>query len=69
MGADVGIAAVGAGAGEAPGTVHLGLALGERVETREVRLPGDRERVRQYAVISLLDCLRQSLLLSQESAA
>jgi nicotinamide-nucleotide amidase len=48
--------------GQPVGTVFLGLALGEHVEAREVRLPGDPDRVRQYAVISVLDLLRRRLL-------
>jgi hypothetical protein len=42
--------------------VFLGLAQGDHVDAREVRLPGDRDRIRQYSVISLLNFLRLSLL-------
>jgi len=35
--------------GLAPGTVFVGLDLGERVEHVALRLPGDRPRVRAYA--------------------
>jgi len=42
--------------------VFIGLAMGERTEAKEVRLPGDPDRVRQYAVISALDLLRRRLL-------
>jgi nicotinamide-nucleotide amidase len=67
LGADVGLATTGVAGpdeqdGQPVGTVFLGLALGEHVETREVRLPGDPDRVRQYAVISVLDLLRRRLL-------
>ena len=49
--------------GVAPGTVFVGLALpGDRLVTRELRLPGDRPRVRQYGAISALDLLRRQLL-------
>ena len=66
LAADVGIAACGVAGPEAqdghrPGTAFLGLALGNRAESAEVRLPGDRERIRQYAVISLLNFLRRNL--------
>ena len=66
-GADVGLATTGVAGpdeqdGQPVGTVFLGLALGEHVEAREVRLPGDPDRVRQYAVISVLDLLRRRLL-------
>jgi nicotinamide mononucleotide (NMN) deamidase PncC len=33
-----------------------------RTEAREMRLPGDRERVRQYGAISALDLLRRALI-------
>jgi len=72
--ADIGLATTGVAGpdeqeGRAVGTVFLGLALGDRIEAREVRLPGDRERIRQYAVISLLNFLRQSLLDQADEAA
>jgi nicotinamide-nucleotide amidase len=72
-GADVGLAASGVAGpeaedGMAPGTVFLGMALGAGTSAREVRLPGDRNRVREYAVISLLDFLRCHLLAEQAAA-
>lgn len=49
--------------GVAPGTVFVGLVFGGReVVTRELRVPGDRARVRQFAAISALDVLRRTLL-------
>ena len=47
--------------GQRVGTVHIGLSGpdGERVET--LRLPGDRERVRQVCVVHALDALRRIL--------
>jgi nicotinamide-nucleotide amidase len=63
--------------GEPPGTVYLAVSgggepgantgaagEGEPVPTASIRvaLPGDRERVRQFACISLLDLLRRVLL-------
>jgi nicotinamide-nucleotide amidase len=67
LGADVGLATTGVAGpeeqdGHVPGTVFLGLALGERVEAKVVRLPGDPNRVREYSVISVLDLLRRRLL-------
>ena len=67
LGADVGLALTGVAGpdeleGNPPGTVVVGLALpGGRVASRRLRLPGDRERVRQMSVISALDLLRHAL--------
>ncbi|MCM3885347.1 competence/damage-inducible protein A [Frankia sp. R82] len=66
LGADYGLSTTGvAGPGSAeghpPGTVHLGLAGPAGVITRLVRLPGDRARVRTFAVVSALDLLRRTL--------
>jgi nicotinamide-nucleotide amidase len=66
LGATVGVSTTGVAGpdeleGQPPGTAWLGLALGDRVEAVEVRVPGDRERVRQYASISALDRLRRAL--------
>ena len=63
LGADVGIATTGVAGpaeqeGHPPGAVFLGLAHGEHAEALRVRLPGDRRRVREYAVISVLNLLR-----------
>jgi nicotinamide-nucleotide amidase len=67
LGADVGLGVTGVAGpdaleGEPPGTVHLAVVVGdaEPVTTR-VTLPGDRERVRQFACISLLDMARRLL--------
>ncbi len=67
LGADVGLATSGvAGPSElediAPGTVCLGVAIGDDVVTATVRLPGDRARVSQFAAISASDLLRRTLL-------
>jgi nicotinamide-nucleotide amidase len=66
LGADVGLATTGVAGptemeGQPPGTVWLGLAVGEERSAVHVRLPGDRDRVRQMACISLLDRLRLTL--------
>ncbi len=66
-GADVGLGITGVAGpddqeGVAPGTIFVGLALpDEPTQTRQLRVPGDRERVRQYGAISALDLLRRAL--------
>lgn len=67
LGADVGIAITGVAGpdeqdGRPVGAVCLALALpGEATEVVSVRLPGDRERIRQFGTISLLNMLRLRL--------
>ena len=67
LGADVGIAVTGvAGPAEqdnrAVGTVFFAIALpGHEPLAVSTRLPGDRERIRQFATISLLNLVRQRL--------
>jgi nicotinamide-nucleotide amidase len=67
LGSDVGLAITGV-AGPAsqddqpPGTVFVGLARsGEPTRSFAFNVPGDRDRVRQYATIAALDLLRRSL--------
>ncbi len=66
-GADVGLGITGVAGpddqeGVEPGTIFVGFALPDRpTETRQLRVPGDRERVRQYGAISALDLLRRTL--------
>ena len=60
---DVGLAATGVDAAEAQseypvGTVCLGLAVRGETEAQQLRLPGRREQLRQFTVISLLNWLR-----------
>ncbi|MGH9036905.1 MAG: CinA family nicotinamide mononucleotide deamidase-related protein, partial [Acidimicrobiia bacterium] len=68
MGADVGLGVTGVAGpteqdGEPVGTVWFGVALpGVAPEAVKARLPGDRERVRQFSTISLLNLLRLRLL-------
>jgi nicotinamide-nucleotide amidase len=69
LGADVGISVTGVAGpaeqdGQPPGTVFIGIAMpgDDEGEARQLRLPGDRERVRQFSAISLLDALRYRLL-------
>jgi nicotinamide-nucleotide amidase len=47
--------------GKPVGTVFAGLAGPDGVTTRLLRLPGDRPRVRTYAVVAALDALRRRL--------
>lgn len=67
LGCDVALAITGVAGpeeqdGRPPGTVFVGVALGDAgTEAVEIHLPGDRERVRQYATISALDILRRRL--------
>ena len=66
LGADVGLSTTGVAGpaeqeGQPPGTVWLGMAVGDDVDAVRLRLPGDRDRVRQLSVISLLDRLRHRL--------
>jgi nicotinamide-nucleotide amidase len=85
LGADVGLGVTGVAGpdtqdGEAPGTAYLA-AVGSRHAVAQhdpdepataairVTLPGDRERVRQFACISVLDLLRRVLLRWDREAA
>jgi nicotinamide-nucleotide amidase len=67
LGADIGLGVTGVAGpdpmeGLPPGTVFLAAAIGDAEPVvRPVTLPGDRERVRQFACISLLDMLRRML--------
>ncbi|HUI01979.1 MAG TPA: competence/damage-inducible protein A [Acidimicrobiales bacterium] len=75
LGAAVGLALTGVAGpdsqeGVAPGTVFIGVAgPGSAADAVEIRLPGDRERVRQFAAISALDLLRRRLLAEVPDAA
>jgi nicotinamide-nucleotide amidase len=66
--ADVGLGVTGVAGpeeqeGQPPGTVFFGLAIGDaRAEAVGTQLPGQREMVRQFATISLLNLLRLKLL-------
>jgi nicotinamide-nucleotide amidase len=67
-GSDVGLGITGVAGpddqeGVAPGSIFIGLRLPDgSTSTRELHLPGDRERVRQYGAISALDLLRRTLI-------
>ena len=68
FGADVGLGVTGVAGpdeqeGQAAGTVFFGLAIGDGpVEAVGTQLPGQREMVRQFATISLLNLLRMKLV-------
>ena len=62
--ADIGLSTTGQhdlGEVGAAGQTYLGIADGNATVVERVRLPGDRERVRQFSVISLLNALRLRL--------
>ena len=67
---DVGLAITGVAGpdpqeGQSPGIVFVGLACpGRETASFGFRLPGDRDRVRQYATIAALDLLRRTLRVS-----
>ena len=66
IGADVGLATTGVAGpdsqeGVEPGTVFVGFCIDGAVDSVELRLPGDRARVRSLGTISALDILRRRL--------
>jgi nicotinamide-nucleotide amidase len=67
LGADVGLSMTGVAGPDSqddmpPGTVFVGLARpGHATEAYSFTVPGDRDRVRQYATIAALDLLRRTL--------
>ena len=66
LGADIGLSVTGVAGpdeqdGQPPGTVFVGLAMGNQLEHAALRLPGDRPRIRAYSAISALDVLRRAL--------
>ena len=68
LGANVALATTGVAGpaeqeGQAVGTVFLGLAMDGASEAQQLQLPGDRQRIRQYAVISALNLLRKRLIM------
>jgi nicotinamide-nucleotide amidase len=67
LGADIGISTTGLHDVDLPsdlppGTTFLGIASAAGTDVEKVPFPGDRERIRQFAVISLLNYLRLKLL-------
>jgi nicotinamide-nucleotide amidase len=67
LGADVGLSITGVAGpaeqdGQPVGTVWFGIAIGDEVDATHARLPGDRQRIRQFATIWLGDQARKRLL-------
>ncbi len=67
LGADVGIGVTGVAGpaeqeGQPVGTVYLGVAVADEGEALGTRLPGDRQRIREFSTISVLNLLRERLL-------
>jgi len=66
LGSDLGLGVTGVAGpddqdGERPGTVFVGWSLDGAEGSTQLRLPGDRPRIRAYASISALDALRKVL--------
>ncbi len=67
LGADIGLSVTGVAGpteqdGQPAGTVFFGICMNGSTDATHLQLPGDRDRVRQFAAISLLDLLRRRLL-------
>jgi nicotinamide-nucleotide amidase len=67
LNADVGLAITGVAGpaeqdGQPVGTVIVGLALDDTIESMPLRLPGDRQRIREFSTITALNLLRLRLL-------
>jgi nicotinamide-nucleotide amidase len=67
LGADVGLALTGVAGpseqdGQPVGTLHIAIATDAGTHVASLRLPGQREQMRQFAVINALDLLRRHLL-------
>jgi nicotinamide-nucleotide amidase len=66
LGADVAVAVTGSAGPEPleepPGTVVIAVSTPEDTRSRQLRLPGDRERVRAYSVTAALHLTRLALL-------
>ena len=67
LGADVGLSITGVAGpdpqdGQPVGTVFVGVSDDRGTVVQQLKLPGDRERVRQFSAISAVDLLRRHLL-------
>jgi nicotinamide-nucleotide amidase len=65
--ADVGLALTGVAGpeeqdGQPVGTLCIGIAIDGKTSARTVRLPGQREQMRQFSVITSLDLLRREIM-------
>jgi PncC family amidohydrolase len=66
LGADVGLSLTGVAGpdeqdGQPVGTLYVGIVGPDFDEVRHMRLPGQRDQIRQFAVITALDHLRAVL--------
>jgi PncC family amidohydrolase len=71
LGADVGLGVTGVAGpaeqeGQPVGTVFMAVTLDGDTQCVQVRLPGQRDQVRQFACISLLDFLRRRMLAREQ---
>jgi nicotinamide-nucleotide amidase len=67
LGSDIGVSVTGVAGpdeqdAEPVGTVFYGIARDGKAGAVRAQLPGDRDRVRQFAAISLMDLLRRRLI-------
>ena len=67
--ADVGISVTGVAGpttqdDQPVGTVFMAVSVDGEVQSAEAHFPGDRQHIRQFSTISLLDMLRKRLLAS-----
>ena len=60
--ATTGVAGPGSQEDQPVGRVYLGFATAGKSEAHQVSLPGERQQIRQFSVISLLNILRKQLL-------
>ncbi len=70
LGADVALSLTGVAGpteqdGMPVGTLCVGIAIGDEVSTRTLRMPGLRDQMRQMSVISALDLLRRALTVAE----
>ena len=66
LGADVGVAITGVAGpteqdGQPVGTVFVGLVTPDGEHVEEMKMPGDRERIRNFSTISSMDFVRRAL--------
>ena len=66
LGADVGVAITGVAGpteqdGQPVGTVFVGLVTPDGEQVEEMKMPGDRERIRNFSTISSMDFVRRAL--------
>ena len=66
LGVDVAVAVTGSAGPDAmekpPGTIVVGVATPDDVRAKEMRYPGDRERVRVYGTTAALQLTRLGLI-------